>query len=132
MTTEPFLVRIRRWARAIKRDVLTLWFAARDRRVSWPIKIFCAAIAAYAFSPIDLIPDFIPVLGYLDDIILLPLAIMLAIRMLPPTPLAESRAAADQSAARPSSRVAAIVIVATWIVCGALLALAFWPGRGNA
>ena len=75
MPSETLFQKVRRWAREIKRDVLALWLAASDPRVPWHIKALCAAVAGYALSPIDLIPDFIPVLGYLDDVILLPLAI---------------------------------------------------------
>ena len=67
-----WLDRARRWARGIKRDVVVLWLAARDRRVPWYAKLAAGAVAAYALSPIDLIPDFSPVLGYLDDVLLLP------------------------------------------------------------
>ena len=78
-------------------------------------------MAAYALSPIDLIPDFIPVLGYLDDLIILPLGILLAVRLVPPDVMAELRAEADRRAARPTSRIAAIVIVALWLSASALL-----------
>jgi uncharacterized membrane protein YkvA (DUF1232 family) len=111
----------------MKRDVVALWLAARDPRVPWYAKAFCAAIAAYALSPIDLIPDFIPVLGYLDEVILLPLAIMLAIRLIPVELMAEFRAAADLRAERPTSRAAAAVIIALWIAAAALLLWMFWP-----
>jgi uncharacterized membrane protein YkvA (DUF1232 family) len=75
--------RLREWARAIKRDVVALYIAGRDPRVPWPMKAMAVAIAAYALSPIDLVPDFIRVLGYLDELILLPIAIALVIRMIP-------------------------------------------------
>lgn len=121
------LDRIKRWARSIKRDVVALWIAARDPRVSWYAKALCAAIAAYALSPIDLIPDFIPVLGYLDDVILLPLGILLAVRLIPADLMAEFRAEANVRAERPTSRMAAAVIVGLWIGSAALLLWAFWP-----
>jgi uncharacterized membrane protein YkvA (DUF1232 family) len=79
------LQRLRQWARTVKRDVLILYFAACDPRVPWYAKVVAACIAAYAFSPIDLIPDFIPVLGYLDDVIIVPLGILLALRLIPPS-----------------------------------------------
>ncbi|MAT64854.1 MAG: hypothetical protein CMN57_04350 [Gammaproteobacteria bacterium] len=113
--------RLRRWARAIKRDVVALYLAARDPRVPWYAKAVAACVAAYALSPIDLIPDFIPVLGYLDDLIILPLGILLAVRLVPPDVMAELRAEADRRAARPTSRIAAIVIVALWLSASALL-----------
>ena len=99
-------------------------FRARDPRIPWYAKIVAACVAAYALSPIDLIPDFIPVLGYLDDLILVPLGIALAIRLIPPALLAEHRARATQAAKRPVSRLGAAVIVIIWLAL-ALLIL-FW------
>jgi uncharacterized membrane protein YkvA (DUF1232 family) len=128
---EGATARLRAWARAIKRDVHALWLAARDPRVPWYAKALALGIAAYAFSPIDLIPDFVPVLGYLDDVILLPLAIMLAVRLVPPALMAEHRATAARAAARPTSRVAACVIATLWIVgaiCGGWLAFRHFGG----
>ncbi len=127
LESETLLGRAKRWARNIKRDVVALWIAARDPRVPWYAKALCAAIAAYALSPIDLIPDFIPVLGYLDDVILLPLGILLAVRLIPADLLAEFRAEANVRVERPVSRVAAAVIVGLWIGSAALLLWAFWP-----
>jgi uncharacterized membrane protein YkvA (DUF1232 family) len=106
--------RLRSWARGIKRDVHALYLSARDPRVPWYAKAVALAVAAYAMSPIDLIPDFIPVLGYLDDVILVPLGILLAVRLIPPAILAEHRATASDVGLRPS-RAAAIVIIAIWI-----------------
>jgi len=113
---------LRQWARAIRRDAVALYFAARDPRVPWPVKVLAVAIAAYALSPIDLIPDVIPVLGYLDEIIVLPLAIAGITRLIPPAIMAEHRARADAVAALPVSRIAAVVIVAIWIIAAALTA----------
>ncbi|MBN9078489.1 MAG: hypothetical protein BGN87_00015 [Rhizobiales bacterium 65-79] len=124
---ETLLRRAKRWARSIKRDVVALWIAARDPRVPWYAKAICAAVAAYALSPIDLIPDFIPVIGYLDDLILVPLGILLAVRLVPADLMAEFRAEADARAERPVSRMAASVIVALWIGCAALALWASWP-----
>ena len=117
--------RLRSWARSIKRDVHALYLSARDPRVPWYAKAIALAVAAFALSPIDLIPDFIPVLGYLDDLVLVPLGILVAIRLIPAEVLAEHRASASD-ARLPMSRGAATVIVAIWIglalVCfGALL-----------
>src|SRR3954452_20245450 len=98
---ERMLRQIKDWARAIRRDVHALWLAARDPRTPWYAKAFALAIAAYALSPIDLIPDFIPVIGYLDEMILLPLAIMLATRLVPPDLMAEHRAAATRAQGKP-------------------------------
>lgn len=121
------LTKARDWARAIKRDVVALWIAARDPRVPWHVKALCAAIAAYALSPIDLIPDFIPVLGYLDDVILLPLAILVAVRLVPADLMAAFRAEAERRSLRPVSRVAAATIIALWIGAAALLLWLSWP-----
>jgi uncharacterized membrane protein YkvA (DUF1232 family) len=114
--------KLKHWARAIRRDAVALYFAARDPRVPWPVKILAVAIAAYALSPIDLIPDVIPVLGYLDEIILLPLAIAGITRIIPPAIMAEHRARAEAVATRPVSRAAAVIIVAIWIIAATLIA----------
>ncbi len=111
--------RLQEAARRIKRDALTVYFAARDPRTPWPVRLLALMIAAYAFSPIDLIPDFIPVLGYLDDLILLPLGILLVIRLTPETVIADSRAKAQEAAERPVSPVAAVVIVLIWLLSAA-------------
>ena len=124
------LARWQGWARALKREVYALYLACRDPRVPWYARALAAGVVAYAFSPIDLIPDFVPVIGYLDDLILLPLGIALVIRLLPPGVLAECRAAAAQimAAGKPTSRVAAVVIVALWLSLAALglVAVARW------
>ena len=121
------LQRLKEWARSLKRDVVALWLAARDPRTPWLAKAVAAAIAAYALSPIDLIPDFIPVLGYLDDLVLVPLGIMLAIRLVPPHLMAEFRAEAEKSETRPKSRAGLMFVVAVWIVAALLLFWWFWP-----
>ncbi|HEX9881090.1 MAG TPA: YkvA family protein [Hyphomicrobium sp.] len=107
--------RLRDWSREIKRDVAALYLAARDPRVPWYAKAVALAVAAYALSPIDLIPDVIPVIGYLDDVIIVPLGIVLAVRLIPADILAEHRATASELGKRPTSRTAAVVIVAIWI-----------------
>ena len=114
--------RIKRWAHQVKRDALALWIAARDPRVPWYAKAAAAAVAAYAFSPIDLIPDFIPVLGYLDDLILVPAGIALTVRLIPGDLMAEFRADAAVRAQRPVSRAAAAAIALLWITAIALVA----------
>ena len=114
---------LRQKARALTQECHALYFAARDPRTPWYVKAFAAGIAAYALSPIDLIPDFIPVLGILDDIVLLPLAIILVLKLIPPDVMAESRARAAEAAARPASRGVTAVIVLIWI---AALALTGW------
>lgn len=112
----------RQWAYAVKRDVHAVWLAARDPRTPWFAKILALAVAAYAVSPIDLIPDFIPVLGYVDDILVVPVGIMLVVRLIPPGVMNEHREAAAGSTDYPASRMAAGVVVAIWIVCATLLA----------
>ena len=114
--------RLRAWAREIKLDVHALWLAARDPRTPWHAKALALLIAAYALSPIDLIPDFVPVLGYLDDLILLPLAILLAVRLVPPEVMAEHRAAALAAEAKPVSRAGAAFVIAIWLLALALIA----------
>ena len=108
--------RLRSWARVIKRDVHALYLAARDPRVPWYARALAVIVAGYALSPIDLIPDFIPVLGYLDDVIILPLGILLVIRMIPPEIMAEHRELAAAAQDRPVSRPAAVVIACIWVV----------------
>ena len=107
--------RLKGWARAIKRDVLAVYLAARDPRTPWAAKALAFGVAAYALSPIDLIPDFIPVLGYLDDLLIVPLGILLAVKLIPADVMADSRAAAAALAGRPASRSAAVIIVLIWI-----------------
>lgn len=106
--------RLRTWARTIKRDVLTLWLAARDPRTPWQAKLLAGIVAAYALSPIDLIPDFIPILGYLDDVVLVPVGIWLAMKLIPSDLVTELRSRAE-SMERPLSRSAAIVVVVIWL-----------------
>jgi len=113
--------RLAAWAHALKRESLVLYYAARDPRTPWYAKVLAGLIVAYALSPIDLIPDFIPVLGYLDDLLLLPIGIWLALRLVPATVLAEARRRAESTLERPTSRAAAAVIVALWIACAIVL-----------
>ena len=113
----------KRWARTIKRDVVALWVAARDPRVPWYAKAMAGAVAAYALSPIDLIPDFIPVLGYLDDLVIVPLGILLTVRLIPAPLMDELRAEAAKREGRPTSRAGLAVIVGIWI---AAISLAGW------
>ncbi|MEN3348207.1 MAG: hypothetical protein V7632_1842 [Bradyrhizobium sp.] len=124
------LSRIKRWARDLKRDSYALYLAARDPRVPWYAKALAVSIAAYALSPIDLIPDFIPVIGYLDDLILLPIGIWLAIRLIPPDVMAECRTRASADLERPASRAGMIAIIVLWIACALALAwivFSRWP-----
>jgi uncharacterized membrane protein YkvA (DUF1232 family) len=112
---------LRAWASRLRRDVVALWLAARDPRTPWHAKALALVVAAYALSPIDLIPDHIPVLGYLDDLILVPFGIWLALRLIPPDLMAEFRAEADRRTARPVSRAAAVAIVALWLAAAVLV-----------
>lgn len=107
------------------RETYALYLAARHAHTPWYAKLFVAGVVAYAFSPIDLIPDFVPVLGYLDDLILIPLGIVVAIKLVPPDVLAECRARTREAApnGKPVSRVAAVVIIGIWVLLAALCAL---------
>jgi uncharacterized membrane protein YkvA (DUF1232 family) len=117
--------RFRGWARHIKRDVHALYLAAQDPRVPWYAKVAAVAVAAYALSPIDLIPEFIPVVGYLDDLVIVPLGILLAVKLVPPELLSEFRtAAANAEGERLLGKRGATVIVLLWIL--GVLAAAFW------
>ena len=117
-TIEDFKKRVRH----LKDQTFVLYLAARHPDTPWYAKVLVAGIVAYAFSPIDLIPDFIPVLGYLDDLVLIPLGIAAAIKMIPPEVLAECRlrAPASMAGGEPVSRLAALVIVGIWILLAAL------------
>lgn len=120
------LERLKAWAKALKRDVVALWRAARDPRVPWHAKAVAAAVAAYALSPIDLIPDFIPVIGYLDDLIIVPAGIWLAVRLVPPAILEEHRVAAAAMTSRPVSRAGLVAIVAVWVAVLVLAVKWLW------
>ena len=115
--------RIRQWARLAGRDVYAVYRAARDPRVPWYAKALAFCVARYALSPIDLIPDFVPVLGYLDDLIIVPLGILIVVKLIPPEIIAEHRALAAESQGRPVSHTAAIVIVVVW---AASIVVAAW------
>jgi uncharacterized membrane protein YkvA (DUF1232 family) len=118
---------IKRWARLLLRDVHAVYLAAHDPRVPWYAKILAAAVAGYALSPIDLIPDFIPVLGYVDDLIIVPLGIWLAVSLIPKEVMAEYRIKADEAGQRPRSMMAAIAVISIWIFALLALSLAlFW------
>jgi uncharacterized membrane protein YkvA (DUF1232 family) len=110
--------RLQSWARVITQDVIALYLAARDSRVPWHARAVALAVAGYALSPIDLIPDFIPVLGYLDDLVIVPLGILLAVRLIPSDLLDEHRAAAAKTLERPKSRAAMIAIITVWVCIG--------------
>jgi uncharacterized membrane protein YkvA (DUF1232 family) len=108
--------RIKDWARLARRDLYAIYLSARDPRVPWHAKAVAAFVAAYAFSPIDLIPDFVPILGYLDDLIIVPIGILLAVRLIPPEILAEHRATAELAGQRPVSKAGAVAIISIWLL----------------
>ncbi len=114
-----FLAALKEWARRIKLDILAVYFAARNPDTPPLVRLLALAVAAYALSPIDLIPDFIPVLGYLDDLIIVPIGLMLVVRLVPPNVLAISRSQAAAALERPRSMAAAIFIVVVWLFCTA-------------
>jgi uncharacterized membrane protein YkvA (DUF1232 family) len=113
--------RTKTWARVLRRDAHAIYLASRDPRVPWAARFLAIAVAGYALSPLDLIPDFIPVLGVLDDLIIVPLGIWLVIALIPEDLMREYRAMASAAAQRPVSKSAAIIIVALWISGAALL-----------
>lgn len=113
---------LKAWARAVRLDVVALWIAARDPRTRWPAKAVAGLLAAYALSPIDLIPDFIPVLGYVDDLVIVPLGILLAVRLIPDRLMREFRAWAIRRE-RPRSRAGIALVVLAWVAATGLL---FW------
>jgi uncharacterized membrane protein YkvA (DUF1232 family) len=119
---------LKAWATRLKAEALTLWFVARHPDTPWLAKTLAALAAAYAFSPIDLIPDFIPVLGYVDDLLLLPLIIAVAIRMVPEPVWRQCRAQAELAAEKPVSPWAAVVIALIWLGLAVGLGRWLWSG----
>jgi len=119
--------------RHLKREAYALYIAARDPRVPWYARLFLGLVLAHTFSPIDLIPDFIPVLGYLDDLVITPLGIYLALKMIPAQVMADARGQADElmRQGKPVSRFGAVMIVAIWLVV--LAGIIWWvlPALGN-
>ena len=126
MTT---LERLKAWGRAVRRDVVALWLAARDPRTPVAAKLLAGLVATYALSPIDLIPDFIPVLGYLDDLLLVPAGIWLAVRLVPAELIEEFRVAAV-ARERPRSLVGAAAVAAVWLALAGVIAW-WWLGRAD-
>ncbi len=115
---------LRKWAKRLKQQTLVVYFAARDKRTPWFVRLIALFVAAYALSPIDLIPDFIPVLGYLDDLVLIPLGLALVVRLTPAEVLLSARQKAEAASNRPVSRGMAAAIVVIWLV--ALGWLGWW------
>ena len=136
----PLLAELKQRARRLKAETLALYLAARHPGTPWYAKCLIAGIVAYAFSPIDLIPDFVPILGYLDDLILIPLDVALAIRMVPAPVLAECRVRAREVVfnGKPVSRLAGAVIIVIWVTLAALgivwsyKVFVAMPGESNA
>lgn len=116
----------KQWARTIKRDVLALWIAARDNGTPMVAEIIAGAVAAYALSPIDLIPDFVPVLGYVDDLLIVPLGIFLAVRLIPEPLMAEYRLLASEKQGRSASRSGMIAVILIWLALSALVIRLAW------
>jgi uncharacterized membrane protein YkvA (DUF1232 family) len=113
----------RQRARQLKQETYAIYLAYRDPRTPWHARLFAACVVGYAFSPLDLIPDFIPVLGYLDDLVLVPLGIALAVKMLPQDVLADSRIRAQEAMdgdSRSTNWLAAAAIIAVWLLLAAL------------
>jgi uncharacterized membrane protein YkvA (DUF1232 family) len=132
-TVRTALFDLKARARGLQRDARAIYLAARDPRVPWYAKALALAVAGYALSPIDLIPDFIPIIGYFDDVIVVPLGIWLVLLLIPREVMAQYRAEANEAASRPRNWGAALVILAIWIVGAIMLvwaALAHW-GRLN-
>lgn len=121
-----FIDQAKRWARGIKRDVVALWIAARDHRTPIIAKVAAACVAAYALSPVDLIPDFVPVLGYLDDLLIVPLGILLAVRLIPAPLMVEFRVEASQLEGKPISRIGLAVVVLLWVLGASLVGWWAW------
>jgi uncharacterized membrane protein YkvA (DUF1232 family) len=119
-----WLAKANNWARRIKQNLFVLYLSYKDARVPWYAKLFAVCVVAYAFSPIDLIPDFIPVLGYLDDIIIVPLGVKLALAMIPESVLADCREKAAQlrQGGKPVNWITGALFICVW------LALAAWIG----
>ena len=116
------LAKLKVQAKQLKRHTLTVYFAARDPRTPFLVRILAVLVAAYALSPIDLIPDFVPVIGYLDDLLLIPLGLALVVRLTPPEVIEAARARAEQAAIKPVSYSAAAAIVGVWLIIAWLFA----------
>jgi len=119
--------RLNDWAKGLKRDVVALWLAARDPRVPWYAKLLAAIVAAYALSPLDLIPDFIPILGYLDDLLIVPVGIWATVKLIPKPLMAELRLKAMEQR-EPTSKVGMAIVIFLWL---AAIALTVWLVRST-
>jgi len=116
-----------KWAKSLKQQTLVVYFAARDPRTPWFVRMIALFVAAYALSPIDLIPDFIPVLGYLDDLILIPLGLALVVRLTPKEVMLSAQQKAQAASDRPVSRGMAVAIIVIWLLL--LGSIGWWVVR---
>ena len=114
-------MKLKAWALQLKRQTLIVYFAARDPRTPLGVRLLALAVAAYALSPIDLIPDFVPILGYVDDLLIVPIGLALVLRLIPDEVAAAARSRAAAAAARPVSYGAAIFIAMLWLIAAAVL-----------
>ncbi|KZE37119.1 hypothetical protein AV656_11085 [Bhargavaea cecembensis] len=123
------LSKMKDWARNLKQQIFILYLAYKDERVPLYAKVFTALVVAYAFSPIDLIPDFIPILGYLDDLILVPLGVMLALKMIPEEVISDCKAKAEERMknGKPKNWLAALIILLIWCVIAAWIVHMIYP-----
>jgi uncharacterized membrane protein YkvA (DUF1232 family) len=112
------LLRLKNWARHLKKETYALYFACRDPRVPWYAKLLTASVVAHTLSPIDLIPDFIPVLGYLDDLIITPLGLAIVLKMIPSEVMADARIKAESGIVegRMVSRAGFVIVIAIWLI----------------
>ncbi|WP_255294758.1 MULTISPECIES: YkvA family protein [unclassified Bacillus (in: firmicutes)] len=110
--------KLKKWAKKLKKQLLILYFAYRDERVPWYAKLFTMLVVAYAFSPIDLIPDFIPILGYLDDVILVPLGVSLALKLIPKEVLEDCKRKVEekQTTGKPKNWITGAIFIVIWIL----------------
>ncbi len=118
------LEKAKSWARSINADVVALYIAAKDSRTPLSAKLISVTVVAYALSPIDLIPDFVPIIGYIDDLIIVPLGIILAIRLIPPPLMSEFRSLASDHERLPKNQTGAIAVICIWLI-GAV-AIGWW------
>lgn len=126
---------LKEWVKRLRRDTLALWLAVRDKRTPWGVRLLGILIVAYALSPIDLIPDFIPIIGYLDELILLPAGLWLLLRLIPEQILSDCRAKADEwlasGNAKPRSALGAAIIVLIWTMIALWLVFLFATPLGE-
>lgn len=123
---EAVIASLRKWARSLRQQALVVYHVARDPRTPWFARILALAVAAYALSPIDFIPDFIPILGYLDDLVIVPLGLMLVLRLTPASVLAAAQDKAKEASDRPVGRGMAAVIIGIWTLAAVVLGVWAW------